>query len=398
MTNFDESIVRRGTGSYKWDFVEAEFDTPEEKAAAAKAIPMWIADMDFKAPEPVREALMKIAEYGVYGYTGKKESFYLALKNWLEKRHGWCVKRESMFASPGVLPGIVACVRAFTEPGDKIMIQTPVYYPFRDIIDEMGRKLVKNKLLKNGTDYTMDFEEMEKLASEPEVKMLFLSSPHNPVGRVWTEDELRKLGEICQKHNVMIIADEIHSDLIIGNQKHIPIGKILDGVYERYIAFYAPSKTFNLAGLQASGVVIPDRGIFQAFIKEMGKTKVTGNIFGIKAFEVAYTEGEQWLEELLMYLRGNYEYISRFIKKELPAVQIAPLEGTYLVWFDFTNTGLKKEEVNDFLLKEAGLFLDFGDWFDEDYAGFGRMNIACPRESVERAMCNLKEAFSNRKL
>lgn len=397
MVNFNDVVDRKGTDSFKWDYGYREFDSEEEQNAAKEAVPMWIADMDFQVPEAVQKAIQRVVDHGVYGYTAKNESFFLSLKDWLYRRHGWDVKREWMDFSPGVLPGITACVRAFTQPGDKIIIQTPVYYPFRDIVLTTGRQLSENRLVEDHMKYRMDFEDLERKAAEPRTKMLILCSPHNPVGRVWEKEELEKLGEICRKYHLLIVSDEIHSDLIIGEKKHIPAGMILEGVYDRHISFYAPSKTFNLAGLQTSGVIIPDGLLHEAYKAAMRETKIySGTPFGLAAFEAAYTGGEEWLEQLLKYLRGNYRYLQEYLKAELPQIQAAPLEGTYLVWLNFRNCGVRKEDLDLFLLKEAKLMLDFGDWFDEGYLGYGRMNIACPRTVLQKGLEQLKEALKMR--
>lgn len=395
--NFDDVVNRRGTDCFKWDYGYREFDGEEEQTAARNAVPMWIADMDFQAPDAVQKAIQKVVNHGVYGYTAKNEGFFMSLKNWLMKRHGWDVKREWIDFSPGVLPGIVACVKAFTQPGDKIIIQSPVYYPFRDIVLTTGRQLLENRLIEDKMRYRMDFEDLERKASEARTKMIILCSPHNPVGRVWERAELEKLGEICRKHHLIIVSDEIHSDLIIGGKKHIPMGMILDGVNDQYIAFYAPSKTFNLAGLQTSGVIIPDNRLHEGYKEALRENKIySGTPFGLAAFEAAYTEGEEWLEQLLDYLRGNYQYLVQYLLKELPQIKAAPLEGTYLVWLNFKETGVKKEDLDMFLLKEAKLMLDFGDWFDEGYLGYGRMNIACPRSVLQKGLMQLTDALKKK--
>lgn len=397
MTDFSKVVNRKGTDCFKWDYGYREFEEEEEQEAAKEAVPMWIADMDFQVPEAVRKAIQKIVDHGVFGYTAKNESFFMSLKNWLEKRHEWEVKREWIDFSPGVLPGIAACIRAFTQPGEKIIIQPPVYYPFRDLVLTTGRQLLENHLIEEEMQYRMDFDDLEKKAAESRTKMIILCSPHNPVGRVWEKEELVKLVEICRKYHLLIVSDEIHADLIIGSKKHIPIGKLLDGVYDRYVAFYAPSKTFNLAGLQTSGVIIPNDLLHEDYKSELRAAKIySGTAFGLAAFEAAYTECEDWLERLLDYLKGNYQYVEQYLKEELPQIQVSPLEGTYLVWLDFRKCGVKKEELNSFLLKKAKLMLDFGDWFDEGYLGYGRMNIACPRSVLEKSLRQLKQALERK--
>lgn len=394
MSNFNEIVDRKGTDCFKWDLAYREFKEEDLQEAAQKAIPMWIADMDFAAPEPVREAIQKIVDHGVFGYTGRTDSYFAALKEWLYRRHGWTIEKEWVDFSPGVLPGIAACVRAFSKPGDKIIIQTPVYYPFRDIVLTTGRQLAENALIENEMHYTIDFNDLEAKASDPNTKLLILCSPHNPVGRVWREDELKRISDICKQYDVMVIADEIHSDLIIGDMKHLPIGRFFEERKDLYVAFYAPSKTFNLAGLQTGAVVIPNEKNRNAYRAVMRAEKIySGTPFGLAAFVAAYTKCEDWLEELLLYLKDNYHYLQEFLRNEIPQVKCAPLEGTYLVWLNFKDCKIKKEDLNQFLLEKAGLMLDFGDWFDEKYLGYARMNIACPRKILMQGLKQLKEAI-----
>ena len=384
-------IDRRGTDCFKWDLQDTEFSDSSMKEAARDAIPMWIADMDFKAPQEVEQALLSVAEHGAYGYTGRTESFFAAIGEWLQKRHNWSVERQWLDFSPGVLPGISGCVHAFTQPGDKIIIQPPVYYPFFNIVRNNGRQLLENKFVCSGTHFEMDFEDLEKKAADPQTKMMILCSPHNPVGRVWTRGELEKVSEICRRHHVMVVADEIHSDLIVGATKHTPFGQAAGGC--QYVSFYAPSKTFNLAGLQTSACVIPDETMHEAYKAALRRNYTySATRFGIEAFKAAYRHGEAYLEELLSILRENYAYLKDYLEKNLPEVVLFPLEGTYLAWMDFRRCGLPLNAMNEFFIKQAKVMFDYGAVFSEDYEGFARMNIACPMETIRAALEQLHHA------
>ncbi len=388
------STDRRGTDCFKWDLQDREFADASMKEAARQAIPMWIADMDFKAPAEVEEALLRVVRHGAYGYTGRTDDFFEAIERWLLKRHGWNVERDWLDFSPGVLPGICACVNAFTQPGDRIMIQTPVYYPFYHIVKNNGRQLVENKLLRDGVHYRMDFSDLEEKASDPQTKMLILCSPHNPVGRVWTREELSRVSEICRAHHVMVVSDEIHSDLILGENRHLPFGCVDDTKRPDCVMFYAPSKTFNLAGLQTSAAVIPDPEIHAAYRTALRKNQTySATRFGIEAFKAAYRFGEPYLEELLTILKENYRYVKSYLEKYLPEIRLAPLEGTYLVWMDFRECGIPAEKLNEFLIKKAKIMMDYGSWFGSDYDGFARMNIACPQTTIQTALEQLKDAM-----
>lgn len=390
-----KSVDRKNTDCFKWDLQDREFADSEMKLAAKNAIPMWIADMDFKAPEEVEQALLEVVKHGAYGYTGRTESFFEAIQNWIKKRHGWDVKREWLDFSPGVLPGISACVSAFTQPGDKVIIQPPVYYPFFNIVRNNGRQLIENKLIRSGTGYTMDFDDLEKKTSDAQTKMLILCSPHNPVGRVWTREELQKLSEICERNNVIVVSDEIHSDLILGERKHTPFGMINERIAEHSVMFYAPSKTFNLAGLQTSAAVIPNAQMHAAYQTALRKNQVySATRFGIEAFKAAYNYGESYLKELLKILQENYTYIKEYLAEYLPDIKLAPLEGTYLVWMDFRNCGIPCEILNELLIKEAKIMFDYGSWFSSDYEGFARMNIACPKTTIQTALEQLRTAIT----
>ena len=389
--NFDEYIERRGTGSSKWDGFESRFPGYNAKGA----IPMWVADMDFTAPYEVIEAIKKKAALGIYGYPAPRgESFNNAVKDWLKKRHGLEITDESIVITQGVVPAITYAVQAFTNEGDGVLIQPPVYYPFKDrCITYNKRKAVENPLIEKDGVYTIDFEDFEKKASDQNTKLFILCSPHNPVGRVWSKEELEKISDICQRHNVLIFSDEIHSDLIMKGFKHIPT--LLAAENKNIISAYAASKTFNIAGLRTSVIVIKDKEIREKYVAQMKADEAEGlNMFGIPAIEAAYTYGEDYLAELLEYIGGNIEFAAKYIEENIPNVTVSKTEGTYFLWIDFRKTGLTYKEINKKLLEEAKVAGDLGGWFGKEGNGFIRLNLACPRAIVEEAVKRIEKAFA----
>lgn len=369
-------VDRRGTSCAKWDALEGKFGDKDLLA-------MWVADMDFQAPAAVKEALAKYVEMGAFGYYSIPDSYYQSFIDWEEKRHGYKAERAWLRFSPGVVSAFHWVVQIVTNPGDAIIITTPVYYPFTHAIDNNHRKLVASELVNNNGIYTIDFEDFENKIVENDVKAFILCSPHNPVGRVWTEEELRTLFDICRKHNVFVISDEIHQDLVIGDKKQIP--SYLIGDYtDMMIAITAPSKTFNLAGGQNSIVMIPDEGLrvkWDAFVQTIRVEN--GNPFGYVAAEAAYTHGESWLESFLVQLKENFTYLKETLERELPDIVVAPLEGTYLAWVDLS-AYVKAEEMVEFIQGKCKLAIDYGDWFGgEKYAQFIRMNLATSLENVK---------------
>lgn len=369
-------IDRRGTRSVKWDGMKKMFG--EEGLHA-----MWVADMDFQSPECVREALHKYVDMGAFGYYAVPDDYYQAFIGWEETRHGLKVEKDWLRFSPGVVSGFHWLVQIFTNPGDAVIINTPVYYPFSHAIENNGRKKITSDLINKNGVYSIDFEDFEKKIVENDVKAFILCSPHNPVGRVWTEEELRNLFEICKKRNVFVISDEIHQDLVIGEKKQIP--SYLIGDYkDMMIAITAPSKTFNLAGGQNSIVMIPDEGLrakWDAFVQQIRIE--SGNPFGYIAAEAAYMGGACWLDQVNAQLKENYEYARDTFARELPGVVVSPLEGTYLLWIDL-GAYVKAEEMKDFVQGKCRLAVDFGDWFGgEKYAQFIRMNLATSLENVK---------------
>lgn len=384
--NFDKGINRHNTACLKWDFVDSFY-------GGVDLLPLWVADMDFEAPKEVVSAIVERAKHGAYGYTAMPEAFYTSFINWVNKRHSWSLEKEWLCFTPGVVAALNLAILSYTRPGDEIVVQSPVYYPFMSSINNNDRELVYNPLIFDGKSYKMDLEGLEKLIT-PKTKMLILCNPHNPVGRVWTREELLSLGDICLKHNILIVSDEIHCDLIFKPKVHIPIASLSEELAQNTITCMAPSKTFNLAGLMLSSIIIPSeklRAQFNKTIDSLGL--IMSNIFGITAFEAAYTHGEPWLEALLPYLKGNCDYAINFIKERLPMLKPLVPEGTYLLWVDFNALKLSDEALKSFIVNKAKLALDEGIIFGPGGEGFQRINLACPRHILKEALERLEYAI-----
>jgi cystathionine beta-lyase len=384
--DFDSLIDRTGTHSVKWD----HFDM---KGEVEDMIPMSIADMDFKAPSFITDALFNRVSHGIFGYTVVPGSYYDSLEKWLKKRFGWEVKREWIRFSPGVIPALNFCVQAFTSPGDKVVIQPPVYHPFRAAIANNGRVVVNNPLRHDGGRYSMDLEGLEALI-DGRTKMLILASPHNPVGRVWSQGELKALVDLCHAKGVLIVSDEIHADLIMPGFRHIPTASVSDKAAKITLTCTSPSKTFNVAELHVANIIIPDSELFERFDLALSKAGITRpNIMGLAASEAAYANGEKWVEELLPYLYENYITMRKSLKETLPAVKTAEMEGTYLGWLDFNCFGLADSKVEKMLLTKARVAMTPGRIFGPGGEGFYRINLACPRAVVEEAARRIGETF-----
>ncbi|MGX8699103.1 MAG: MalY/PatB family protein [bacterium] len=383
---FDYVPSRVGTGNLKHDFARA-FGKP------AGVLPMWVADMDFAAPACVTEALRQRAESGVFGYADAKDGYYSAVTGWFRRRFGWETKREWIVKTPGVVYALATAIRAFTAPGDAVLIQPPVYHPFFTVVEENGRRLVQNPLrLENGR-YSLDFADFEAKIVAENVKLFLLCSPHNPTGRVWTEAELKQIGEICLAHGVLVLSDEIHCDLTRPGVRHVPFLLASPESAGSAVVCTAPSKTFNLAGLQTSNIFLPDPALRERFQAEMRREGVGGpNALGLLACETAYREAEPWLTELCYYLNGNLAFIRHFLSHELPEVKLIEPQGTYFVWLDFRELGLTEEKLDDLILNRAGLWLDEGHIFGKEGSGFQRLVYATPRRTLEEALRRLKAA------
>jgi cystathionine beta-lyase len=385
--DFDEIIPRKGTDSVKYDKLNIVFGTND-------VIPMWVADMDFKTPSFILEAIRKRTEHEILGYSIRNESFYVSVTNWMQKRHQWEVPKSWITFSPGVVPALTMAVLAYTQPGDKVIIQSPVYFPFYTSVQNTGRQLVNNQLKRVGGKYVIDYEDLERQI-DSRTKMIILCNPHNPVGRVWTKDELLKLADICIKNNILILSDEIHSDLIFSPNKHVPLMTVSDAVAEICISTYAPSKTFNLAGLSTSILIIKNTQFRKKFDNYLNDFHLNGgNIFGNVALESAYKNGEEWLEELLCYLSGNIEIVRNFALKHSDKMDLIEPEATYLLWCDFAKLKFSDKELENFMIKKARLGMNSGVMFGSGGSGFCRMNIACPRAILLQALNQLEDALN----
>lgn len=384
--DFDTVPNRRGTNCFKYDFAR-EMGMPED------VLPLWVADMDFPTAPAVLERLHALAEHGIFGYTGVKDAYFSAVHNWYAQRFSWETQRSWLVTTPGVVFAIAIAIRAFTQKGDAILIQQPVYYPFANKVTENDRQLVVNPLvLKNGR-YEMDFADMERKIVDYHVKMLLLCSPHNPVGRVWTKEELLRVGEICQKHGVLVVSDEIHADFTYAGHTHHVFASVKSEFADFTITCTAPSKTFNLAGLQNSNIFIPNRQLRHAYKKELSACGCGGtNCMGMAACQAAYEAGADWLEQLKQYLAGNLAYIRQFLREKLPEIALIEPEGTYLVWLDLRKLGLTEQQQRQLIVQDAKLWLDTGTLFGQGGDGFERINIACPRATIKQAMQRLERA------
>ena len=390
MSRFDEIIDRKNSKCYKWDYNKEIFGKED-------LLPMWVADMDFQAPNEVLEILQKRVDHGVFGYTGLTDSFYDSIINWIKERFKWETKKDWIMATPGIVPAINFAIQTYTEKNDKILVQTPVYYPFFTSIGNNKRTLVISELKLIDDHYEMDFADLEKKLAD-DVKMMILCSPHNPVGRVWKFDELQKVSELCLKNNVLLISDEIHSDLIFNSYKHIPIPTISKDIANNSLTMFAPSKTFNVAGLSLSYIIIPNKKIrvkFQKTLRNLGLHG--GNVFGIEALEASYRYGHKWLEELLIYIENNYTFVQQYLQNNIPQIKVVKMEGTYLLWLDCRKMGLSQKELVKFFINKAGLALNDGSKFGEGGEGFMRMNLGCSKKLIEQALFQLELTIKNTK-
>ena len=385
---FDKVIDRYNTNC-------AKFDMAVKNGYPADILPLWVADMDFQAPQCVLDALHKAVDYGIFGYSFLGDGYFEAVRNWFQTRFDWSVERDWLITTPGVVFALSAAVRATTEPGDAVLVQPPVYYPFFQVVNNNGRKLVESPMIYENGRYTIDFEDFEKKIVENDVKLYILCSPHNPVCRVWTVEELRKLALICKKHGVIVISDEIHCDFAFPEYPHVPFVKACPEMMDSTIICTAPSKTFNLAGLQVSNIFVPGEALRQKLKHEMEVIRYESpNMLGAIACQAAYEQGGQWLDECKAYMRENLEYVRAFLAEHLPKIRLVEPEGTYFAWLDCTDLGMTKEELDDVIINKANLWLDSGAIFGESAALFQRVVLACPRATVEKAMNQLANAIN----
>ena len=378
--NFHKITPRTNTNSLKYDYAK-ELNKP------SSAIPLWVADMDFQTPPEVTEALTQCAQHGIFGYTITKEDYASTVQNWFANNFGFQSKPEWIVKTPGVVYALAMAVRAFTQKGDAVMIQKPVYYPFEKVIEDNHRKVVDNSLIYENGRYHIDFDDFERKIINNNVRMFILCSPHNPVGRVWTADELYQMGQICLRHNCLIISDEIHCDLTFEGHTHRMFPTVHPSFLDNTVICTAPSKTFNLAGLQNSNIFIPNEGLRKQFITEITKSGYGQlNTMGLAACKAAYEHGHDWLVQLRSYLQDNLEFMKAFFAEHIPQVKVVEPEGTYLIWLDFNALGLSHEDLDDMLLNQAKVWLSSGTLFGPQGEGFQRINIGCPRQTLEAAL------------
>lgn len=387
--NFDKVTHRKGTNSIKYDYVSDIFGTDD-------IIPMWVADMDFEVPPEVSNAIQERARHTIYGYSVKPDRFNESVQSWLKNRHDWEVEADWLSFVPGVVPTLALAVLSLTEPGDQIIIQSPVYFPFYNVIKGNHRKLLNNQLIYKNGSYHIDFDHLESLIDD-KTKMLLLCSPHNPVGRVWSKEELLKLGEICLKHNITIVSDEIHQDIVYEPYKHIPTASLSEELAQITITAVAPSKTFNLAGLAASVAIIPNKKIKHKFDRILNSLHLNlGNAFGTIALQEAYFNGAEWLDELLGYLKNNYRFIKETIHKEMPRIKVVEPEATFLLWLDFRDYQFSDKELKEFMINKAKIAMNDGPMFGPGGEGFQRMNFGTQRSRIESALANLQKALKQK--
>lgn len=391
-TNFDEIIERKNTDCLKYDFAE-------KRGKPKDVLPLWVADMDFKTSSIVLDVIKQRVEHGIFGYTEGGDGYFRAVAGWMERRHGWKVEESWLMKTPGVVVALAMAVKAYTREGDAVLVQQPVYYPFTEVIKDNGRVAVSSDLVL-GEDgrYGIDFTDFEAKIVEHQVKLFLLCSPHNPVGRVWTREELLKIGEICLKHHVIVVSDEIHEDFVYGEHQHLVFANLREDLREISITCTSAAKTFNLAGLQVSNIFIPNKELRLSFKRQLngiGYSQV--NTLGLTATEAAYQYGDTWYEAMLYYVKGNIDYVREFLQRELPDIHLIEPEGTYLVWLDFRGLGLTEHDRERLIVEKAGLWLDSGAIFGSAGEGFERINVACPRKTLELALGRLKNAILDQK-
>lgn len=386
--DFDTPIERRGTGCLKYDFAV-------RRGRPENVLPLWVADMDFKTSEKIIDAIRRRAEHGIFGYTESDESYFGAVAGWMNRRHGWEIKENWLVKTPGVVFALAMAVKAYTKAGDGVLIQQPVYYPFTEVIEDNGRKVVSSDLvLGEDGKYHIDFADFERKAAKEKVTLFLLCSPHNPVGRVWTEEELLKIGEICRKYHVIVLSDEIHEDFVWGNRKHTVFADLRQEFADISVTCTSPAKTFNLAGLQVSNILIPNAELRRQFKKQIAAAGYSQlNAMGLTACEAAYLYGDDWYEEMMTYVSENIRFMKAYLEKELPQLVMTEPEGTYLVWVDFRGLGLPETELERLIVRKANLWLDSGAIFGKAGEGFERFNVACPRVTLEKALEQLKRAI-----
>jgi cystathionine beta-lyase len=388
--DFDKVVDRKNTNSLKYDFAV-------ERGRPKDILPLWVADMDFKTPDEVIDALIKKAQHGIFGYSEPKEEYFSALHNWFLTQHNWDVDAKKCALSCGVVYAICTLIQILTKEGDGVIICQPVYYPFEESVVENKRKLIISQLVNNDGNYTIDFEDFENKIVQNDVKLFILCNPHNPVGRVWTKEELERLGDICLKHNVFVISDEIHADFTYSGYTHTVFSTVKPEFEKHCAICTAPTKTFNLAGLHIANTYIYDdkvRADFKAQLNRQGYSQ--SNVMGIIGCQAAYEYGAEWLGQLKKYLQSNLDFVRSYLKENLPKIKLTEPQGTYLLWLDCSALGLSDRELKNIIINKAGLWLDDGYIFGKGGSGFQRINIACPQETLRIALERLKLALSDK--
>ena len=385
--DFSQVIERNNTLSIKYDFAK-------ERKKPSGLLSLWVADMDFPVAQEIKDALIERCNHGIFGYSEVKTPYYEVIAKWYQEKFNWSTKKQWLVKTPGVVAAIANAIRAFTNIGDAVLIQKPVYYPFFLTIEDNQRKVVNNSLVYKNGRYEMDFVDFEEKIISHKVKLFVLCSPHNPVGRVWNKEELLKIGDICLKHKVIVVADEIHADFVYQGHQHQVFANLKTDYQEITVTCTAPSKTFNIAGLQVSNIFIANENLRKKFKQELKKTANADiNVMGLTACQAAYSQGEDWLRQVKIYIAENLEYVKTFLRDNLPQVKLVEPEGTYLLWLDFRELNLTEEELEDLIINKAKLWLDGGTMFGTEGVGFQRINIACPQKILIQAFTQLKEAL-----
>ncbi len=385
--DLDSIVNRRGTRSLKYDFAKQR-GMPED------ALPLWVADMDLKTSSYIEDALVERAKHGIFGYSEAQRPYFESVKAWMKKHHDWEVQEKWLVKTPGVVFALAMAVKAYTEPGDGVLIQSPVYYPFSEVIEDNGRKVVSNTLYLGEDDrYHIDLDDFEKKIVEEKIKLFFLCNPHNPVGRVWTREELTKLGDICVERHVIVVSDEIHQDFVFKG-KHLVFADLKKEYEDISIVCTSPSKTFNIASLMMSNIFIPNRDLKRKFCKGLDAAGMSQlGVMGLVACEAAYSKGEEWYQAMYSYVADNIAFTKRYVETDLPGVRMIGHEGTYLVWLDFRGTGLSTDALERLIVHKAKLWLDSGKIFGESGRGFQRINVACPRSVLSEALERIRKAL-----
>lgn len=380
---FDKTVPRRHTGSYKWDSI------PED------ALPLWVADMDFEVAPPIKKALAERVEHGIFGYTQIDDAYYEAIISWFRRRHHWDIRRDWILYTTGVVPAISCSIKAMTLPGEKVLVQTPVYNCFFSSIRNQGCEIVENELVRKGESYEIDWGDFETKCADEKTTVFLLCTPHNPAGRVWTREELARMGEICQKHHVLVISDEIHCELVMPGHEFTPFAAVNDVNLHNSITLNSPSKSFNTAGLQIANIVCCNAGVRRRVDRVINIFEVCDvNPFGPVALKAAYNESEGWLDQLNQYIWGNYQYLKEAFAARLPQVEVLRLEGTYLAWVDIRKLGLGSDEATDLLLREGHVFVSSGTLYGRKAGeGYLRINLACPRKTLEEGIGRMAQAL-----